>query len=113
MELKIDDRLRAGDPTLVDEIAQVKFSEKTHHLFSFATKYCAWHQPDKFQIFDSHVEQMLWAYRSYGFDKFHREDLHKYARFAEVIKNFCKFFGIEGFSRKDLDKFLYIEGTPH
>jgi hypothetical protein len=110
LDLKIDDRLTAGDPALVDEIAQVKFSDKTHHLFSFATKYCAWHEPKKFQIFDSHVEQMLCAYRSYGFDKFRDEDLHNYARFAEVIENFRKYFGLEKFSRKDLDKFLYIEG---
>jgi hypothetical protein len=114
VELKIDDRLpkgepTAGDPTLVDELAQVKFKGKIWHLFSFATKYCAWHQPKKFQIFDRYVDKMLWSYRGY-IGKFRREDLYNYEKFAEVIDKFRACFKLEAFSRRDLDKFLWLEG---
>jgi hypothetical protein len=111
MELKIDDRLGIGDPALlVDEMAAVKFSDKTRRLFSFATKYCAWHQPDRFQIFDRYVERVLWEYRGHGIAKFHREELRSYGRFAELIDEFRVYFKLERFSPKQLDKFLWKEG---
>src|SRR5208337_3970425 len=100
---------KAGDPTLVDEIAQIKFKDKTWHLFSFATKYCAWHQPDKFQIFDRYVDQMLWSYREY-IGKFRREDLYNYEKFTGLIDKFRSCFKLESFCNKDLDKFLWLEG---
>ncbi len=109
LDLKIDHQLEEGEPTLVDAVARVKFSDKTRLLFSFATKYCAWHQPDKFQIFDRYVARVLWTYRQ-ALGEFRREDLRTYTKFAEVVTNFCKSFKLESCSRKNLDKFLWIEG---
>jgi hypothetical protein len=113
LALKIDGRLRAGDETLVDDVAQVKLGKKTRVLLSFASKYCAWHQPSKFQIFDARVVWTLCEYRKvHSFAKFARYELRHYPTFARVIGEFRDFFGLKDFTRKEIDKFLWIEGGP-
>src|SRR5690348_3351593 len=47
--LNIDQRLRLGDRTLVADIADTRDGDKKRFRLSFASKYCAWHQPEKFQ----------------------------------------------------------------
>lgn len=51
----IDERLSAGDKSLIPEIATLTFDGKERYNYSFATKYCAYHQPAKFPIYDSIV----------------------------------------------------------
>jgi hypothetical protein len=111
LELDADDRLRDGDETLVGDIARVKLGTRVRTLLSFASKYCAWHEPEMFQIFDSRVEAMLWTYRQrFGFAKFKRPELRDYPTFARLISEFRAFFGLADFTRKQIDKFLWIEG---
>lgn len=113
LALKIDGRLRAGDETLVDDVAHVKLGKKTRVLLSFASKYCAWHQPEHFQIFDARVVWTLCEYRkAYGFAKFVRYELRDYPTFARIIGEFRDFFELKDFTRKQIDKFLWIEGGP-
>jgi hypothetical protein len=110
-ELDIDERLRAGDETLVGDVAWVRLGTKHRMLLSFASKYCHWHEPELFQIFDSRVEAMLWEYkRRFGFATFKRTELRDYPTFARVIGEFRSFFGLSDFTRKQIDKFLWIEG---
>lgn len=111
LSLKLDERLRDGDETLVADVAQVKLGKKNKTLLSFASKYCAWHQPDRFQIFDSRVEYMLWEYRkAFAFADFQRGTLRDYPSFARIIGEFRDFFGLKEFTRKKIDKFLWVEG---
>ena len=110
LNLQIDKRLAAGDPTLVNELADVRLDGKRRWLISFASKYCAWHRPDSFQIFDSSVERILREYNEmYPFADFGRFDLRDYMTFARVLNQFRSRFGLAGFSRKEIDKFLWIE----
>lgn len=51
----IDKRLSTGDKSLIPEIAALTFDGKKRYNYSFATKYCAYHQPAKFPIYDSIV----------------------------------------------------------
>ena len=46
--LNIDERLKEGDLSLVNEIARVKVGNllKPRTFYSFATKYCSHHQPE-------------------------------------------------------------------
>ena len=37
--------LKAGNPEIVDRIAKVQLSHKIRNNFSFASKYCHWHNP--------------------------------------------------------------------
>lgn len=52
----IDGRLLQGDSKLVPQIAKLKVGKgDVRFNYSFATKYCAYHQPKKFPIYDSIV----------------------------------------------------------
>jgi hypothetical protein len=110
LDLDIDERLRSGDSSLVADIANTRDGDKKRFRLSFATKYCAWHEPEKFQIFDSNVAWMLCEYRrAFAFDEVKWENLRDYGYFVRVIDAFCDHFGLREFTRKQIDKFLWRE----
>ena len=53
LSLKIDERLRQGDVTLVNEIQNVTINGVTRKFYSFSTKYCSHHNPKEYPIYDS------------------------------------------------------------
>lgn len=109
--LGIDDALQAHSVDLVHQIEEVRRKGKLRRCYSFATKYCSWHQPSVYPIYDSFVEHLLWLYRkSDNFVSFHRVELLKYPRFYEVVIRFREFYQLEQFSFKELDKFLWYYG---
>ncbi len=112
LQLNIDEALRAGDRKLVSRIATFTLSNgKLRNNYSFATKYCAWHNPDAFQIYDSRVDEAMWHYKKHhGFADFRRYDLGDYARFMQIMDQFIEHFGLHAFTRRQIDKFLWIEG---
>lgn len=66
LEQKIDDDIKYGNPEVVNRIA-AKCKEKGVNLFSFASKYCFYHNvyvyhQDDFSIFDSVVATHLHLY---------------------------------------------------
>ncbi|MDE5636440.1 MAG: hypothetical protein K2I43_00210 [Alistipes sp.] len=76
-------------------------------LYSFASKFCNFLNPDCYPIFDSHVEQMLKAYnRKYGFRADGRGNLRDYAVFRDCVRSFIGFFGLEC-TFWESDKFLW------
>ena len=111
LEICIDDRLLEGDDDLVQQIAYVRFKSKTWNLLSFASKYCSWHQPELFQIYDSYVDKLIWVYKSqFQFAKFKRKELREYPKFVRIIRQLQGHFGLQSFTKKQMDKFLWIEG---
>ncbi len=109
---RIDDRLTAGDPTIVEEIARVELRGKHRRFYSFATKYCFWHQPNEYHIYDSQVDTALWEYQKHNsFAVFKRQDIYtSYSSFVAVLTAFQAHFGIEQASHRDLDRFLWAMG---
>jgi len=77
LNLHIDDRLKEGDVTLVNDIAKVSMTNgNVINFYSFATKYCSHHQPLDFPIYDSFVDQLLRYSRNRdGFSNFGSSDL--------------------------------------
>lgn len=55
VDLRIDTYLRSGSLQVVDLIAKVKIGDKVRNNFSFATKYCSWHNPNTYPIYDDNV----------------------------------------------------------
>lgn len=111
VSLGIDDALAEGDPDVVERIADITIDGKRKFFFSFATKYCSWHRPCDYQIYDSRVNWMLWRYRLvFGFLDFKRDELGRYHSFVKIADAFTQFFGLTEFTRKEIDKFLWIEG---
>lgn len=109
--LSIDEMLSKGVLNIVTKIAEVKFHRKKWHLYSFATKYCSWHFPEKFFIYDSIVDHILWEYKKrYNFASFFRYELKDYERYHDILLNFIDFFELDDISKKRLDEFLWLEG---
>jgi len=107
--LRVDRDLTAGSPELVDRIARLTIRGKTRRHYSFATKYCSWHRPDEYPIYDSLVEKLLWAYwREHRFAQFSRPDLQEYPKYKEAVAAFRRHFGLAQVSFKQLDKFLWF-----
>ena len=112
IDIKIDERLTAGDLKLVNDVADVTFADKHKTLLSFATKYCSWHQPGHYQIYDGNVDWLLCAYRrKFAFADFKRYELREYPRFHAIVDALRDRFRLRAFNRKRIDKFLWFEAT--
>jgi hypothetical protein len=111
---KIDAALGAGSPEAVDLIANISLGQKDYTFYSFATKYCNWHKPGSYPIYDSRVDKYLWSLKKQGHFKSeklsHREDLWTYSTFREIVIAFQEEFGLSEFSFKEIDKFLWSQG---
>lgn len=107
--LRIDGLLRVSDPEAVTKISKLEVKGKIRNCYSFASKYCSWHDQDNYPIFDTFVQSILLAYQEhYRFSDFQPEDLRAYNNFKRVIQDFRRFFGLEAYSVKRLDKFLWL-----
>jgi len=114
VEANIDDELRKGATEVVEKIARVEVGGKIRTNYSFASKYCHWHQPEMYPIYDSYVDQLLWAYHvQHKFETFKQADLRYYPRYKEIIESFRKSYNLTQFGFKDLDKFLWGYGREY
>lgn len=115
LSLKIDERLSAGDETLVNELMRVLYTDggKIEH-YSFATKYCSFHNPDAFPIYDSYVGKILQYYRNQeGFSDFKNSDLKNYPHFKRILSDFRQHFGLEKYTTKEFDQYLWQFGKEY
>lgn len=114
--LKIDRELMIGDPLVVNKISvghEIRSSKTNKELnfYSFATKYCNWHNLEHYAIYDSFVEKILLEYKRLdNFSEFTRMDLRDFPTFKRVIQDFMRFYDLNGHNLKEIDKFLWIYG---
>jgi hypothetical protein len=110
---EIDSFLRAGSPEAARLIADVEVQGRVRHNYSFASKYCSWHNPCEFPIYDSRVDNYLWnLHKQTPHLAFQHEDLWDYPRFAAIMRRFREHFELHEFSFKEIDKFLWLHGSP-
>lgn len=113
-QLNIDERLKKGDITLVNEISKVEISGVNKTFYSFASKYCSHHNADKFAIYDQFVDKMIWYFQKEdNFSDFKRKDLKNYEIFIKVLSDFKNFYNIDEYSLRDIDKYLWIAGKEY
>ena len=111
LNLNIDKHLANANAAIVDQIANIKIGNKEKNLYSFATKYCSWHNQDDYSIYDKYVDGILVAYRDhYAFAEFEHKQLRQYVLYKEVVEKFRKHFNLTQYSLKHLDKFLWLYG---
>jgi hypothetical protein len=58
--LGIDPLIAEGSSSTVERITHC---DNLRNYFSFATKYCSWHNPDAYPIYDTRVDECLWSYK--------------------------------------------------
>lgn len=111
--LGIDSDLERGNDGLVSRLAKTEVPrKKVYFYYSFATKYCSWHNPNAYPIFDSRVYAYLCHLVNHDcLDRFRQNDLWDYPNFKKVIQNFQERNQLGDFTFKDIDKFLYLQGT--
>ena len=112
----IDPKLESGSHEAVIAIMRVEYSGIPRYNYSFATKYCNWHQPERFPIFDSRVDFCLRSYQAkdrFAETNFTGNDLYDYERFSQIVKEFQTHYDLESLSLKKLDEFLYQLGDEY
>ncbi|GAB6393646.1 MAG: hypothetical protein MdMp014T_3019 [Treponematales bacterium] len=117
VNLNIDPRLKNADTDLIRDIAEVP---DYNPLSSFASKYCSFHKPEYYPIFDSRVraflcfclKQKTWGF-SFDFDELFKKNsgsLRDYPAYKKVLERFRKHFGLSDFSFKKVDQYLWLAG---
>lgn len=110
----IDNHLQNENHEIVNIIAATTIGGKVKNFYSFASKYCSHHRPDAFPIYDSFVEKMLLHYkkedRFFGFEKI---DLKSYSKFIAIINRFRQFYGLQEFSLRQVDIYLWLAGKEY
>ena len=111
LHMGLDDALERGEVAIVERIAVLTIGGKARRHYSFATKYCSWHRPDEYPIYDSLVERALWGYRKvHAFAEFRRQEMQGFVGFKGIVSAFRRHFGLDDFTFKELDKFLWFTG---
>ena len=108
---KIDERLAVGDLNLVMDLANIEINGKRFFFYSFATKYCSHHRPDIYPIYDSYVNKLLKYFRNGDSSTaFKESNLKEYSSYYNIIQSFKSFYGLQEFSVKQIDKYLWQLG---
>lgn len=115
-----DIRLQQGDISLVKSFQTIEFTDskgmrKSIINYSFATKYCSHHQPDKFPIYDSYVDHVLRSLRRIYPEmfKFRNNDLRDCKKYTANLDVLRREFGLESLSYKELDRYLWQLGKRY
>ena len=109
VHLGVDAPIGQGEPSVVWHIFTC---ENLPKYYSFATKFCSWHNPEAYPIYDRYADACLWAYQKRDhFTDFHRQDMWYYDKFITIVSAFRKHYSLDGFSFRDIDKFLWRMGA--
>lgn len=112
----IDAALAIGSPDIVDRIAPVTISTtaKVRSNYSFATKYCSWHNQAAYPIWDSRVDRYFRSLRrqipSPPFLKATGYLWERYQEFVAIMTAFRDRYELNPLTFKQIDKFLYQHG---
>ncbi len=116
--LAVDKKLESGSMDLVNKIADVTVGKGSlRNFFSFATKYCNFHRPEVYPIYDSFVCKVLASLRNRdGFCEFTTNDLRNAETFKHVIDEFERVYNLIDpdtntyYDYKKLDRYLWLLG---
>ena len=108
----IDHKINNFDMSVVEEIATITIRGKVRRNYSFASKYCSFHYPEVFPIYDYFVDHLLWQYQQRdSFSHFRRYELFQsYSLYKRVMEDFRNYYNLSSLSLKEVDKFLWLCG---
>lgn len=115
-ELNIDDAIAVSDENIIDSLANITITmnngtEKHKKLYSFASKYCHFHRPEVYHLYDGNVQRVLNEYPPAGWKSyFFGDGSKKYSDFVVCLRQFACSYGLQQLSVRDLDKFLWGYG---
>ena len=106
----VDTDIQNGNVAVIDKIARVKHNGKCWNHFSFATKYCSFHQPQKFPIFDSFIAECFsqLSKNNYFQKKFPKNTIRNcYSDFKKFYDEFMTKQPALPHDYKEFDKYLW------
>ena len=113
----LDERIMSNaiDFDLVDEIGNVQLGKVPRFHYSFATKYCSFHNPRVYPIYDKFAAQALAYYNTRGrlFGDFSYTSLireRNYQEYCNFYRSFIDYFNLRNFSLKQIDRLLWQTG---
>jgi len=113
-EQGISASLENGELDLVNRISEIDMGGKTRRFYSFASKYCSHHHPERYPIYDRYVEKVLLYFRrKTKFSKFANSDLKNYPYFVSIVQEFSASFSLTSFTLKEIDAYLWLTGKEH
>ena len=106
--LGIDPLLAQGS---LQAVALITDCPNLRQYLSFASKFCSWHNPSAYPIWDGNVDASLWLYKKrYQFAEFQRQDLGYYEKLVGIVDEFRNRFDLNDFTYRQIDKFLWRSG---
>jgi hypothetical protein len=128
---EVDGALNPPSPEAVDQIVELLFRGMGRHFWAFATKYCSWHRPESYPIWDANVARYLrslegrdftrpdnWTdcpqFADYGgraaAARWRPDNWTHYGEFLFLMNRFKDFYNLRSFTFKQIDKFLWLSG---
>lgn len=130
---EVDGALKADPPSpeAVDKIVELTFRRMGKHFWVFATKYCSWHRPESYPIWDSRVLLYLQSLKGSSFTlpdnwteypqfvdcggrtaagPWRPDNWTHYREFLALMNRFRDFYNLRSFTFKEIDKFLFLSG---
>ena len=111
--LGVDPRLdsESADPSLIEDIATLTQKGMTRRHYSFATKFCSFHRPNLYPIYDSLVVEVLNGFlkQREEYDTFEPGDSWRtdYGLYVRSLLKFRSHYGLDAFTLRDIDKYLW------
>lgn len=104
LSLNIDERLKAGDFSVVTEIACSVPIKNNYDLYHFSSKYCALHCPDAFPVYSEAALRII--------NKLSENNLlphwNSYQTYADRLTEFKFEFHLVHLTYPEVDKFLWL-----
>ena len=108
----VDVRLQSGDITLVTDIANIISGR---HNISFASKYCACHNPKAFPIYDKYVSSTLAKIIAKGnlkgfsgtWTNVHKKMQYDYVFYKDVYDAFMKQYKLKSLTYRQVDWYIW------
>ena len=111
VSLNIDGDLQSMDQQIVMKIANLNFRGQPRFYYAFATRYCCYHHPEVYPIYDLLIEQFLRLYYKRTNDTaIEDHQLLEYTSFKRLMEEYLKAFQLPLTSYWELDKFIWTYG---
>lgn len=100
------------DQGSLDAVLLIARCPNLRQYASFASKFCSWHNPTAYPIYDGNVRECLWSYQKQ--DSFaaikSKDDLYYYQKLVDTVIAFRNRYELDSLPFKQLDKFMYRVG---
>jgi hypothetical protein len=130
---EVDGALKGDPPSpeAVDQIVELTIRATGRRFWAFATKYCSWHRPESYPIWDSFVARYLRSLKGSHFTRpdnwtdypqfadygggaadgrWRPDNWTHYREFAVLMNRFRDSYNLRSFTFKEIDKFLWLSG---